>query len=1177
MKKFTLFFFALFAVLTAWAQSALPEFSTEAAPKWYAVQFSTGNAYLSDGAGGKCVTVAAESGNSQRFQFIGTQNSFKMKSAAGFWITFKDSRFQSSKTASDAVNLKLVKGNEDEIWEIQRIGGSNLNQFGGTGVGKELGEWTAGDNNNQLFFIETEAEVFGPPTFSTEGKDQYYFISFVRNNQTWGVSTTAGEDLVRVYSADPVDGQLWKLVGTTDKFQIVSKTGKYINVSDKAFDTGNVGGKNPNPLRVSDTEDPEGFKLITGEDNFEIASLKLGTSKACNMWGTPGNANTIGFWNVGDANNKILFIDPAKMTYADYKTQGITGYTPEHDLTLWYKEPATTARLYSGGNGYSSWMEYALPIGDGQFGASLFGGVAKDEIQFNEKTLWTGKSTDLTGGGSGYGKYENFGSVYAENLSDAFTYASDGGATDYYRQLDLTTATGKTSFKDKAGVTYTREYIASHPARVVAAHYTADKAGQISLRFTMKSGSFRKGVTYADGEGTMSGKLNTVSYNARFKVVATGGTVTTTDKGIEVKGADEVLLLLAGGTDFSNDNDSYIANTAQLGSTIQARINDAQAKGWKELYADHVKDFQSLMGRVSFNLDGTKNVIPTDSLVDRYNGGKGDQALMLERLYFAYGRYLEIGSSRGVDLPSNLQGIWNNISNPNWNADIHSNINVQMNYWPAEPTNLSELHLPFLNYITKMATERPEWRKYATMVDQNRGWTCWTENNIFGGGTTFAKSYVIANAWYCTHLWQHYRFTLDKDFLKKAFPTMLGATQFWIDRLKKASDGTYEAPNEWSPEHGPTENGVAHAQQLVAELFANTLSAIEVLGQDEAGISDADYTKLKDRYEHLDKGLHSETYTGNWGTGAIASGTPILREWKYSSYTRGENGHRHMSHLMCMYPFSQVHPGTEQFQWAVNSMKLRGDGATGWSMGWKINLWARALDGDHARTILSNALRHSAGGSGVCYNLFDMHPPFQIDGNFGACSGIAEMLLQSNSDTIRVLPALPTAWKAGSYSGLKTVKDFTVSAEWKDGKATRITLVNNQGQTMPLRYNGLKYGKLTIDGKPADFAIDSEDMTVLSGKPGTTYVFEMDYNSEPKDPTGLKEATAAGLDITVSGRTVKATGADLKHLTVYDLEGRTLGHTAKATLTLPAAWGHSFVIEAADKAGHKVVRKVVVE
>ncbi len=424
-----------------------------------------------------------------------------------------------------------------------------------------------------------------------------------------------------------------------------------------------------------------------------------------------------------------------------------------------------------------------------------------------------------------------------------------------------------------------------------------------------------------------------------------------------------------------------------------------------------------------------------------------------------------------------------------------------------------------------MAVNHSEWQKWAQLQGQDRGWTCFTENNIFGGVSAFKNNYVIANAWYATHLWQHYRYTLDYAFLKKVFPAMLSASQFWMDRVELASDGTYEAPNEWSPEHGPdSQDGVAHAQQLIYDLFNNTLEAITILG-DDANISSDDFSKLIDRFQKLDKGLATETYTGSWGTSAISSGTTILREWKYSTYTAGENGHRHMSHLMCLYPFSQVHPGTDLFNAAVNSLKLRGDGATGWSMGWKINLWARALDGDHAHTILNNALAHSNGGAGVFYNLFDSHAPFQIDGNFGACAGIAEMLMQSNSGTIRILPALPSAWASGHITGMKAVGDVTVDIAWENGKATCVKLTNNGGQMVRVLYKNLKDAKLYINDIPSTMSVGSDNTVSLSGAKGTTYVFDFDGSYIP---TGITTATevnssAGGKTYNVSGQRVNDT------------------------------------------------------
>lgn len=333
-------------------------------------------------------------------------------------------------------------------------------------------------------------------------------------------------------------------------------------------------------------------------------------------------------------------------------------------------------------------------------------------------------------------------------IDDNFTETA--GATDYYCQLDLTTATGKVSFADNQGITYTREYFASHPGHVVVARYKASELGKISLRVKLESGkpSINVPATYADGEASFEGKLETVSYNARIKVVPTNGTMTTTSQAIEVRQADEVMIILAGGTDYDISSPSYVSGTAeQLATKIEKRVRDAAAQTWDKLYAAHLADYQEYFGRVDFDLTGSSNEVPTNQLIDDYRQGQGAQALMLECLYFAYGRYLEIASSRGVSVPSNLQGIWNDNPSPAWNVDIHSNINVQMNYWPAEPTNLSDMHLPLLNFIYEMAENHNEWKNYARESNQNRGWTVFTESNIFGAVGDFAHNYVIANAW----------------------------------------------------------------------------------------------------------------------------------------------------------------------------------------------------------------------------------------------------------------------------------------------------------------------------------------------------------------------------------------------------------------------------------------------
>ena len=731
---------------------------------------------------------------------------------------------------------------------------------------------------------------------------------------------------------------------------------------------------------------------------------------------------------------------------------------PSEKLTLWYTTPADEA------SSSNKWMDYYLPIGNGQFGAMLSGGVATDEIQFNEKTLWTGTIGQKSESekSNKYGSYQNFGSLKVA------TGHSKESKSNYIRTLDLTTATGTVSYTTD-GVEYTRQYIASNPAQVIAVRYAASQGGKLNLTVSLTPGVSGT-MTYSNGEGYFSGKLDVVSYNSRFKVVNTGGSLSSKSSGITVSGADEVVIYLAGVTDFDNTKSTYVsgATAEDLANTVSSRLDEAAQKGWASVYSEHVADYQALFNRMSLNFaNAASQSKTTDALIKDHSSESNK--LLLQQLYFAYGRYLAIASSRGVALPSNLQGIWNNSSSPAWNSDIHANINVQMNYWPVEVTNLSELHDPFLNWTINMSNSK-EWKSYAqhkcssTDVTSSNGWNLFTENSIFGGTGCWKHQNKVGNAWLCTHLWQHYLYTQDADFLRKAFPTMKSACQYWMDILKLV-DGKYLCPSEYSPEHGPdNEDGVAYAQQLVAELFANTLDACKVLGVSIDG--------LQAKYDNLDKGLSTETYkSGTYGyfwesdkkwpdpMNGVSSGTEILREWKTSNFYAGEKSHRHLSPLMCLYPFDQITDENIR-KAAQNLLTFRGNDSRGWSMGWKINLWARLKNADKAATIIDNALTHcgtfDASGSttgGVYYNLLDAHPYFQIDGNFGFTAGIAEMLFQSHAGYLEVLPVLPDAWKkGGQVKGVKGRGNFTVDFNWNSsGEVTEITILNVKGNALNVK------------------------------------------------------------------------------------------------------------------------------
>ena len=904
------------------------------------------------------------------------------------------------------------------------------------------------------------------PAFTAKDKLEtatYYHIRF-KNGNVELVDKGANAKVSTAYGRKN-DAQLFAFIGTQQNFVLRSKNGNYLAYQNNRMTS------------VKEAAKAEALSILNSPNfgkGFYVIARKSDSGNSFNPFGGTGVGKEIGFWSNADVNNSLYFPLPDDVptpTYSAYRDEftkkeyaytANNSFNPERPLTLWYVKPAMGVA--------NPWMEYSLPLGNGHLGASLFGGIKVDQIQLNEKTIWTGTPTVI----GNHGGYHNLGGIFVHDLSENFN-TTDKKAFNYNRFLDIERGVGGVNFSDKAGTKYERRYFSSAPDDVVAAHYKATGDNKLHLRFALVAGEDinASNPKYDEnGEVSFAGKLPTVYYNARMKVVPTGGTMTVTKEGVEVKDATEVKVIFSAASTFDGGVPSRSTGDA---NTVAAKVQDivtkAAAKSWAALESAHVADFESYMGRVKLNLDNASTKRNTQSLITNYNlsdaSKNSKDGLFLEQLYFNYGRYLMISSSRGnINVPSNLQGIWNDKAEAPWNSDIHTNINVQMNYWPAETTNLSDCHLPFLNYI--LDNYKGEgWQKAARWGDdgQKVGWTVFTESNIFGGMSTWGNNYKEVNAWYCTHLWDHYRFTRDEAFLRKAFPAIWQSAQFWMERMiqdKVKKDGTFVAPNEYSPEQNdhPREDGTAHAQQLITANLQIAQDAINILGAESLGLSAADVAQLKKYVEKTDKGLHIEEYKGDWGDWAsnlkVNKGTKLLKEWKYASYSVSKDkGHRHMSHLMCLYPLNQVERGDDYFQPAVNALTLRGDAATGWSMGWKVNLWARAKDGDHARRILNNALRHSTAyitdqyQGGIYYNLYDSHAPFQIDGNFGVCAGMAEMLLQSQNEVIEILPALPRAWKNGSVTGLKAVGNFTVDVAWKNLLPSEVKIVSHLG--LPLR------------------------------------------------------------------------------------------------------------------------------
>ncbi len=1005
----------------------------------------------------------------------------------------------------------------------------------------------------------------------------YYLVQFT--NSELYLTAAASDANITTESASLssyTDKQVWRFVGTSSNFQLQNRDGQYAVYQNSK-------------VQASTSEDASGWSLDNQSTYYQIKWNGTSDSQAyMNQWGGTGEGTTLGLWTSGDVNNCLIIVDPTDPDMDEFAVSGVSSYTPEHPLTLWYDEPATATSVSN------KWMEYSLPIGNGQLGGSLMGGIKKDEIQFNEKTLWTGTPSDL----GTYGAYMNFGSVYVEDLSGTIGYSDENGAKNYYRSLDIQDGVGRVGYTNASGTTtYDRTYVASYPDQVIAVRYRATGEDKMKLRFSVEAGTgINAGdVTYSVGStgaayGAFMGNLTTISYSARIRVVPIDGTVEKTDEGLVVSDATEVILYLVAGTTFSPTTSSR--NTGEDNSTLRSRVlatcTAAYEKGFDAILEESQADMLSITGRVDLDLDAassrtTENLITYYNTLSNYNNA---EARFLEQLYFQYGRYLAICSNRGVLAPNNLQGIWNNLESAPWNSDIHTNINIEMNYWPTEPTNLSEMHLMFLEYIIQNAQDS-HWQSVAkSYAGVSNGWTVFTESNIYGGMSTWGSNYFVANAWYCSHLWQHYRYTLDEDFLARAFPAMWSCAQFWMERMiedqgynsKKSNssyggtaysfdpDGTYVAPDEYSPEQDAhsSEDGTAHAQQLIYALLQSVKQATEILPTAVTGISDSDLEQLDLYLEKTDQGLHTEVYTANSSLNSgwtdprngVSKGDTILREWKYSPYdVSSDPGHRHMSHLMALYPLSTIGPNSPYFEPAVNSLKLRGDAATGWSMGWKVNLWARALDGDHAHTILENALTHSTSYStnqyagGVYYNLYDSHAPFQIDGNFGVCAGIAEMLLQSHTDTLQLLPALPSSWPNGSVSGLKAVGDFEVSQTWSDGTLQQATIQSNQGGDCIIRYEGIGGRKLTdASGTDMLYTTIDDDHIILSTVEGGVYTVDMTQTATGVND--LKRVQRPGFKVARTDATLSVTGQDIQKVEVYNASGQLLDATTGSTLSV---------------------------
>ncbi|MGB2820234.1 MAG: glycoside hydrolase family 95 protein [Phycisphaerae bacterium] len=711
--------------------------------------------------------------------------------------------------------------------------------------------------------------------------------------------------------------------------------------------------------------------------------------------------------------------------------------------TLWYARPA------------GNWQKEALPIGNGRLGAMIFGDVTKEHIQFNEDTLWIGDEKDT-------GAYQAFGDIHVE--------MAHPDPENYRRELDISEAIHRITYTS-GGINYKREYFASSPAGVMVLHFTADRKGAYTC--TVSLTDMHKGKISAQGNritsaGSLSGYTYrkgkrpydiALDYEAQVLVLNEGGTMATEGEAIKLDKADSFTLLVAAGTNYLNRRDKGWKGPHPH-ERISAQLAAASKRPFDALLKEHVQDYQGLFNRLALDVGQTPGPalrLPTDERLQAYKQDKPDPDL--EELLFQYARYLMISCSRPGSMPANLQGLWNSSNNPPWRSDYHTDVNIQMNYWFVDPANLAECFGPLAEWVNSIREVRKEETRAAF---KTRGWLTHAENGVFGGSTwKWSKGDA---AWVAQNLWDHYAFTLDKDYLRtRAYPVMKELCEFWEDHLKELPGGTLVSPDGFSPEHGPHEDGVSFDQQLVWDLFTNFIEASEALGADEA---------FRNKVAALKARLLGPKI-GNWGQ---------LQEWMVDR-DKPDDRHRHLSHMIAIHPSRQISPLTapELAQAARVSMNARGDGATGWSKAWKINIWARLHDGNRSHKLLSEMIRGN-----IFSNLFDAHPPFQIDGNFGYASGVCEMLVQSHMGQIHLLPALPAAWPNGHIKGIRARGGFELDIQWKDGKLSEGAIRSSRANACTLRTSAAV--TITSRGKKVEASQVDQNVITFPTDQGQEYV-----------------------------------------------------------------------------------------